>query len=74
MYYEGYIIVGHLVNIYTVFTDKVTLKIEYHGVGDTWWQPLLSYGKWCTEFKIGSFILLILSTVYEHDKQKTILY
>ncbi len=31
-------------------------KIEYHAVGDTWWQPLLSYGKWCTELKIGSFI------------------
>ncbi len=22
-----------------------TLKIEYHAVGDTWWQPLLSYDK-----------------------------
>ncbi len=21
------------------------LKIEYYAVGDTWWQPLLSYGK-----------------------------
>ncbi len=21
------------------------IKIEYHAVGDTWWQPLLSYGK-----------------------------
>ncbi len=21
------------------------LKIEYHAVGDTWWQPLLSYCK-----------------------------
>ncbi len=32
-------------------------KIEYHAVGDTWWQPLLSYGKWCTELlKIGWFI------------------
>ncbi len=31
-------------------------KIKYHAVGDTWWQPLLYYGKWCTEFKIGSFI------------------
>ncbi len=37
------------------------LKIEYHAVGDTWWQPLLSYGKWCTE--LDWFIhLLILST------------
>ncbi len=28
-------------------SDKCTLavKIEYHSVGDTWWQPLLSYGK-----------------------------
>ncbi len=22
-----------------------TIKIEYQTVGDTWWQPLLSYGK-----------------------------
>ncbi len=21
------------------------LEIEYHAVGDTWWQPLLSYGE-----------------------------
>ncbi len=34
----------------------ITIKIEYHAVVDTWWQPLLSYGKWCTELKIGSFI------------------
>ncbi len=31
------------------------IKIEYHAVGETWWQPLLSYGKW-VELKIGSFI------------------
>ncbi len=24
---------------------KIVFKIEYHAVGDTWWQPLLSYGK-----------------------------
>ncbi len=25
--------------------EIVLLKIEYHAVGDNWWQPLLSYGK-----------------------------
>ncbi len=30
--------------------------IEYHAVGNTWWQPLLSYDKWCFELKIGLFI------------------
>ncbi len=23
----------------------ILLKIEYHAIGDTWWQPLLSYDK-----------------------------
>ncbi len=34
------------------------LKIEYHAVGDTWWQPLLSYGNLFGRFQlnIGSFI------------------
>ncbi len=37
-------------------TNNISFKIEYHPVGDTLSQPLLSYGKWCTKFKIGSFI------------------
>ncbi len=37
-------------------TAEWQLKIEYHAGGDIWWQPLLSYGKQCTEFKIGLFI------------------
>ncbi len=24
---------------------RMILKIEYHAVGDNWWQSLLSYGK-----------------------------
>ncbi len=38
------------------FEKPYLLKIEYHAFGDTWWQPLLSYGKLCTELKIGSLI------------------
>ncbi len=30
-----------------VITSSEVIKIEYHAVGDTWWQPLLSYGN-CT--------------------------
>ncbi len=36
--------------------NSVTFKIEYHAVGDTCWQPLLSYGQSCTALQIGSFI------------------
>ncbi len=39
-----------------LFVARLHVKIEYHAVGDTWWQPLLSYGKWCTKLKISSFI------------------
>ncbi len=34
-----------LCNVACVHDFKLYLKIEYHVVGDTWWQPLLSYGK-----------------------------
>ncbi len=27
-----------------IITTVVTFKIEYHAVGDTWCQPLLSFG------------------------------
>ncbi len=49
--------------------NLLRFKIEYHAIGDTLWQPLLSYGKWCTEFKIGSF-LLILSMFTNMIKRK----
>ncbi len=29
---------------YLTFNKKDLFKIEYHAIGDTWWQPLLSYG------------------------------
>ncbi len=32
--------IGYNVGLYMIY-----FKIEYHAVGDTWWQPLLSYGK-----------------------------
>ncbi len=49
-------------NVYVLYTcenDDIfgrPFKIEYHSVDDTWYQPLLSCGKWCTELKIGSLI------------------
>ncbi len=31
-------------NSLPIFQWTLDLKVEYHAVGDTWWQPLLSYG------------------------------
>ncbi len=48
-------------------------QIEHHAGGDTWWQPLLSI-IWQMMYRIKDWFihLLILSTVCEHGKQKTI--
>ncbi len=34
-----------VVSVKTNINAIQSLKIEYHTVGNTWWQPLLSYGK-----------------------------
>ncbi len=38
--YLGILVIPKLTSADT----KTAIKIEYHAVGDTWWQPLLSYG------------------------------
>ncbi len=40
-------------------------KIEYHAISDTWWKPLLSYGKWYTELKI--YLLISFIKIKEND-------
>ncbi len=56
----------------------ILLKIEYHAVGDTWLKRLMTTTAvlWQMMYWIKDWFihLLILSIVYEHDKQKTIVY
>ncbi len=36
----------HVLSImFLKYVGLISFKIECHAVGDTWWQPLLSYGK-----------------------------
>ncbi len=52
-------------------------KIEYHAVGDIHLVPVVATNAvlWQMMCRIKDWFihLLILSTVYEHDKQKTII-
>ncbi len=67
---------GKLINVFSK-KGNASIKSKYHAVGDTWWQPLWSYGKssefrdWMYRNKDWFIHLLILSIVYEHHKEKT---
>ncbi len=44
------------------------IKIEYHAVGDTWWQPLLFYGRFKVNIGLLSFSEVMVHFIFYHEK------